>query len=136
MELRHPGKKSWYFTNNKINVLYQGEEYTATTMDYKPPSTTDGIFSGGSLEITVEEAIIGKEERNWLLKWFDEAKNTAEMVCVAFINDGTLTPIGQYHHQYGSISCDGEKIVWNFGENAKFSMQVNPWSFMPDALIG
>jgi hypothetical protein len=132
IELRQSGRESWYFTNNQENVLYGGKEYVAATMDYKPPSTKDGVFSGGSLEITIEESA----GEDWLLKWVDLADHTAEMICVAFINDGTVTPIGQYQHQYGSLSCDGEKIVWNFGENANFNMQVNPWTFSPDALTG
>jgi len=131
IELKQPEHESLYFTNNKVNVIYGGKEYIAVTMDYKPPSTKDGIFSGGSLEISIEESA----GEDWLLKWFDTANNTAEMICVAIINDGNVTPIGQYQHQYGSISCDGEKIVWNFGENAKLNMQVNPWSFTPDALL-
>ena len=135
IELKYPERESWYFTNNMENINYQDNEYIATTMEYRQPTSKDGILSGGSLEITIDETNVISSVRTEILKWFDTVDGEAELNCIAFINEGYITEIGQFKNQLGTVTVDGEKIVWNFGEVEKFQMQLNPVEFTPDALL-
>ena len=135
IELKYPDRESWYFTNSMTNINYQGKEYIATTMEYKQPQTKDGVLSGGSLEITVDETKVISNVRSEILKWFDTVDDKAELICKAFIDENGITEIGQFRNQFGTVTVDGEKIVWSFGEVEKFQMQINPVEFTPDALL-
>jgi hypothetical protein len=92
------------------------------------------MFTGGTLEITVEEHDENDQE---LLKWFDTADDKAELIVQALINEnGIVTKVSQLKHQFGTASWDGQKITWNLGEDDRMNMQVNPWNFDSDALTG
>lgn len=138
VELKQPGQMSYYFTNNDANITYGGHTYIATTMSYKPPGTKDGLHAGGSLEITIHETIIDAQRvEQELLKWFDLADYRASLEVIAIVNEGGLiSEIGNFKHQFGTVSWDGEKITWNLGENDRLQMQINPWVFDNEALLG
>ena len=136
IELRHPEKSPWYFTNAKDNITYLGVEFLAVPMGYTPPSSNDGIFSGGTLEISIDVEKGEVSNRQLLLAWFDTADDRIYLRVRVLINkDGTISEIGLLRHQYGTVTWDGEKIIWNLGEDPRLQMQVNPVIFEPDTLI-
>jgi hypothetical protein len=108
-------------------------------MSYKPPSANNGIPSGGSFEIDLDRQQISKSGQYYeeLLAWFDMADDKAELIVNAVMNDkGEITELGWLKHRFGTLNWDGKKIVWNLGADNRLQMQVNPWSFDPDALLG
>ena len=140
IELRSPSSLSWYFTNNNKDLLWESNFYTATAMQYTPPGSRDGIYYGGSLEITANEnssTQIGHDSDDQeLLKWFDTANDKVELIVQAFINEqGEITKLGQLVHRYGTVAWDGTKVTWQLGEDDRLQMLINPYLFDSDALI-
>ena len=133
VELRRPGMPSWHFTNCSEDVAHGGNLYRAVPMGYKPPSSKDGLHSGGSLEIAIDIQGSDGEE---LLRWFDLADWRAELIATAVVSDnGAISELGELAHRAGGVSWDGEKIVWSFGSEDRIQMQVNPWAFDADSLL-
>jgi hypothetical protein len=139
IELSFPLHKSWYFTNDNIDITWKGRTYTAVPMSYKPPSSNNGIPSGGSFEIDLDQQQLSKDGQYYdeLLAWFDEADDKAELTVNAIMNDkGEITELGWLKHRFGSLNWDGKKIVWNPGTDNRLQMQVNPWNADTDFLLG
>ena len=133
IELKAPEKITWYFTSNADDVYWNDNWYKAVPMSYKFPSSIDGIPQGGRLEIDIDQQHGNYE----LLKWFDELDYRAELSVTALINEqGGIDHINQLTQSNGSVSWDGEKIVWQLGSDDRMNMQVNPWIFDFDALTG
>jgi hypothetical protein len=133
VELKHPEKVSWYFTDNKEDLRWNGKIYRSVTMSYKFPSSKDGIPAGGSLEIDID---IQKEDGYELLKWFDESDDKTSIEIVGLINNGEITPISQLAQRFGSVTWDGKKMTWNLGQEDRLQMQINPWVADTDFLLG
>jgi hypothetical protein len=134
IELKHPEKVSWFFTNDKKDIKWNGKIYKSVPMNYKFPSSKEGIPAGGSLEIDID---IQKEDGYELLRWFDESDDKTSIEAVGLINEqGEITPISQLAQRFGSVTWDGEKITWNLGQEDRLQMQINPWVFDSDALTG
>ena len=135
-ELRSSWKPSWYFTNDIKDIQWENKLFRSVPMDYKSPRSRDGVPLGGTLEIDIDQQQdvggLGYE----LLKWFDEADDAAEIEVIAIINNGEIKKIGQLTQRHGTVNWDGEKIVWNMGEEDRLQMQVNPINFDADALSG
>jgi hypothetical protein len=133
IELKHPEKISWYFTNNKTEISYKGEIFKPVPVQYKFPNSRDGIPSGGLLEIDIDLQTDGYE----ILKWFDEADHRTYMRVVGLINEGnSITEASQLIQKHGRVTWDGNKIVWTLGVDDRMNMQINAWVFDTDALTG
>jgi hypothetical protein len=133
VELKNPSWGSRYFTNHREDIQWGDHVYEAIPMSYKPPSSSGGIPSGGSLELSIGEGD--------LLYWLDRADEATEVIVSAIMTerDGEvfeITLIGQNVHKFGSLAWDGEKITWNLGEDDRLEMQINPWVLDSDALTG
>jgi hypothetical protein len=134
VKLKQAEKMPWHFTSNSFDILWDGVLYKSVPMNYKFPSSRDGVPLGGALEISID---IQDEEGNELLKWFDEATDKAEIEIAGLINEtGEITIISQLAQKHGTANWDGQKITWNLGEDARMNMQVNPWTFDSNALAG
>jgi hypothetical protein len=147
IELSHPPTEDtpeyarWRFINNNEDITWKGETYKAVPMSYKPPSSNDGIPSGGSLEIDIDQQqALGSEGAKYnyeLLKFFDEADDKTELSVNAVMNkEGDVTELGWLKHRFGTVNWDGQKIAWNPGTDNRLQMQANPWQFDLDALMG
>jgi len=133
LELKCPEKKTWYFTSNDRDVNYGNQLYTAVPMNYKFPTSKNGVPQGGVLEIDISVQDEGEE----LLKWFDELDHRASIDVVGLINEqGNIEPISQITQSHGNVSWDGEKITWSLGADDRLNMQVNPWVADNDFLMG
>ncbi|MCL2381868.1 MAG: hypothetical protein FWC64_09810 [Treponema sp.] len=137
MELRHPDRDSWFFTNDNSNVEWEGRTYRATAMQWRFPESRDGVPQGGTLEITVDE--IAWEASGYgaeLLRWFDMADDRAEIVVKAIINEqGEVIPLDGIVQRHGAAAWDGKKITWNPDPDDRFIMHVNPWTLDQEALL-
>ncbi|MDR0402949.1 MAG: hypothetical protein LBH35_05095 [Treponema sp.] len=128
IEIRFPGFESLYFTNNQTDVTFENAVYKAASMTYTPPSTQDGIRTGGSLEIESDP------DDSALLNFLDNSDERIELIVKAVIFDEQETEerkikkIAQLRHRYGTVSWDGERVVWNLGEDDRLQMVINPWS--------
>jgi hypothetical protein len=136
IEVKFPGFESLYFTNNHTDVIFENTVYKATPMSYTPPSTQDGIQSGGSLEIDIESSY-QEDEGGSILNFLDNADERIELVIKAVILEGQhIKKIAQLTHKYGSASWDGERIVWNLGGDDRLQMVINPWALDSVSLTG
>jgi len=133
IELKHTEKISWYFTNNKKDIEWNGKIYKSVPMSYKFPSSKDGLPTGGTLEIDID---IQKEDGYELLRWFDESDFNTTIEVVGLINNGEITGISQLTQKFGSVTWDGKKITWNLGQEDRLQMQINPWVADTDFLTG
>jgi hypothetical protein len=132
VELRK-GESKWRFTGNDKDVTFEGKLYRAVPMHYSQPTSNDGILSGGSLEIDFDI----NDGVNEFMRWFDEADDKAEIEITAVINEqGEIRKISRITRRHGTISFNGQKIVWNFGEESRMNMQINCYIFDTDALTG
>jgi hypothetical protein len=136
VELRSPGKPSWYFTNDIKDIQWGNKLFLSVPMNYKHPRSRDGVPLGGTLEIDIDQQQNVNGLGYELLKWFDEADDKAEIEVIAAINNGEIKKIGQLTQRHGTVNWDGEKITWNMGEEDRLQMQVNPINFDADALSG
>ena len=130
VELKHPVNPGiWCFTNNLDDIVWDDKLYKAVPMSYRFPGSRDGVPTGGTLEIDIEQhQTLGSGEGYELLRWFDLADDNAAIEIVAIINDdGNITKVGQFHQKHGTVNWDGEKITWALGGDDRMEMQINPW---------
>jgi hypothetical protein len=137
IEIKSLDLGSLYVTNNHTDVVFENTLYKAVAMAYTPPSTHDGIQSGGSLEIDT-----GSDEYSNLINFLDDTGEHIELIVRAVIFDEQDTSekrikkIAQLTHKYGSVSWDGERVVWNLGEDDRLQMVINPWALDSISLTG
>ena len=138
LELSHPDRMEFYFTNNASDLIWNGKTYKSAPMAYSPPSSRDGVPLGGSLEIDIDrQQLTSGGEYYELLKWFDLADEEAEMKIAALIDkDGGIIEAGNWRHRHGAVNWDGKKIIWNTGEEPKLNMQANSALLEEDCLTG
>jgi len=137
IQLKKPDSDPWHFTSDNQDIEYGGNLYRAGGMSYKFPSSVNGIPQGGSLEIDLDqqrEHSGGFVEE--LLRWFDEADDKAELEVIGIIKGNEVREISQLTQKHGTVSWDGEKIVWNFSQDDRMNMQINAWVFDNDSLTG
>jgi hypothetical protein len=128
IEIKSEVLGSLYFTNNQTDTVFENTLYKAAAMAYNPPSTRDGIQSGGSLEIDIESGHSDTQSSN-LINYLDSADERIELIVKAVILEGQqIKRIAQLTHKYGSASWDGERAVWNLGEDDRLQMVINPWA--------
>jgi len=133
IELKHPENHTWYFTSNKDDIEYHGNIFKSVPMQYKFPSSRDGIPQGGTLEIDLDQQSDDQE----LLEWFNDVDDNAYVNVAALINEqGEISPLSQITQRNGSVTCDGSKISWALGTDDRMNMQVNPYIFDNEALMG
>jgi len=136
MELRHPDRQTWRFTNDNRDVTWGGDRYRATAMKWSFPETSGGVPQGGTLEITVNES--APSENGYgaeLLRWFDMADDRAEIAVRAVINDGRVTELERMTQRHGTASWNGRQITWNPAPDDRFLMHLNPWVLDSEALL-
>jgi len=131
MELRHPDRMTWLFTNDNRNIEWQGRLYKATAMRWEAPESNGGVPQGGSLEITVDESSEDAE----LLRWFDMADDRAEIAVRAIINEDQVTELETVVQRHGTVSWNGRQITWEPSPDDRFGMHLNPWALDQEALF-
>jgi hypothetical protein len=133
VQLHHAGnsiQEDWFLTNSSVNITFEGVEYQSETMEYTPPQTRDGVQQGGQLQIAVTD--------NNLINWLDALDSEVEITVNAVIVEAGEEPLpmGKLRHKYGSVSWDGEKIIWQLSQDDRLHMQINPWKFDAPLLLG
>jgi len=134
IQLKHPESDIvWYFTSNNVDISFNNILYTSVPMSYKLPSSRDGVVQGGTLEIDIDQ-----QQGNYeLLKWFDEIDDKATIDVIGLINEqGDIAPLSYVSQSHGSLTWDNEKITWSLSADDRMNMQVNPWVFDINMLMG
>lgn len=102
------------FINDTRDRVYDGKTYTASAFTYQQEPPAHGMTGGGTLEIAVKDnAVIDMVESSTLV-FLD--------VIGALLEDGTVSPIRIFRHQYGSVVCDGRKAVFTFEKDDRLRM--------------
>jgi hypothetical protein len=122
IRLYHPNYGALYFVNNNEDITYDGHTYKASAFKYTKPKTLGGVLQNGSLEITAIE--------NEAIDIIDSSDELFTVTAVGVINDGSVTPIKAFKHQYGSATTDDQmKITITFTNDDRLNMVFPPYVF-------
>ena len=126
IKMYHPDYGALYFVNNNQDVIYNGNTYHASGFKYTRPKTIGGVLKNGSLEITA----IGNNV-------VDIIENSDELFTVTAVGvieqNGDVTPIKSFKHQYGTVTTDeAMKVVITFTNDDRLGMAFPPYVFDSD----
>ena len=125
IRMYHPNYGALYFVNNNEDIVYNGNTYHASSFKYTKPKTIGGVLQNGSLEITAID--------NEAIDIIDSSDELFEVRAVGVINDGNVTPIKTFKHQYGSATTDEQmKITITFTNDDRLGMVFPPYVFDAD----
>lgn len=126
IKMYHPDYGSLYFVNNNENVEYDSQTFLASTFNYTPPQTIGGVLKNGQLEITAID--------NQVIDIIDNSDELFEITAIGVLNDdGTVTAMKLYKHQYGSATVTEDmRIVIAFTNDDRLSMTFPPYIFDSD----
>ena len=122
IRMYHPSYGAMYFVNNTDDIEYNGHTYKASAFKYTRPKTIGGVLKNGSLEITAID--------NEAIDIIELSDELFTVDAVGVINDGTVTPIKSFHHQYGNATTDETmKITITFTNDDRLGMVFPPYVF-------
>lgn len=126
IKMYHPTFGALYFVNNNENVTYNGITYNASTFKYIRPQTIGGVLKNGVLEITAIQ--------NEVIDIIEKSDELFEITAVGVLNNnGDITPIKTFKHQYGTAVTDEQmKVVISFTNDDRLEMQFPPYVFDAD----
>lgn len=126
IKMYHPDFGALYFVNNNENVTYNGVTYQASTFNYTPPQTIGGVLKNGELEITAID--------NSVINIIDNSDELFEITAIGVLNDdGTITAIKMFRHQYGSATVTEDmRVVIAFTNDDRLNMTFPPYIFDSD----
>lgn len=126
IQMYHPDFGSLYFVNNNENISYNSHTFLASTFKYTPPQTIGGVLKSGQLEITAID--------NSVIDIIDQSDELFEITAVGVLNDdGTITAIKMYKHQYGSATITEDmRIVIAFTNDDRLELAFPPYIFDSD----
>ena len=104
IKLYHPDYGALYYVNNNEDVIYNDVTFLSSSFKYTPPQVAGGVLRNGTLEITAID--------NEVIDIIDKSDELFEVTVIGALNDdGTITPMKLYKHQYGSVSTTEEMKV-------------------------
>jgi hypothetical protein len=126
IKMEHPDATPLYFVNNTDDVIYNGVTYKASGFKYTAPQTIGGVLKNGTLEITAID--------NEVIELIDQSDELFKITAVGVLNnDGTITAIKLYKHQYGSASITEDmRINISFTNDDRLEMNFPPYVFDSD----
>ena len=126
IKMYHPDYGSLYFVNNNEDVLYDSQTFTASTFNYTPPQTIGGVLKNGQLEITAID--------NNVIDIIDNSDELFEITVIGVLNNnGTVTAMQIYQHQYGTATTTEDmRVVISFTNDDRLSMKFPPYIFDSD----
>ena len=126
IKMYHPNYGALYFVNNNEDVTYNGNTFLASAFKYTPPQTVGGVLRNGTLEITAID--------NNVIDIIDKSDELFQITAIGVLNDdGTVTAMKMYKHQYGSATTNEEmKVVISFTNDDRLEMVFPPYVFDSD----
>lgn len=126
IKMYHPDYGALYFVNNNEDVTYNENTFLASTFKYTPPQTVGGVLRNGTLEITAID--------NNVIDIIDKSDELFQITAIGVLNDdGTVTAMKMYKHQYGSATTNEEmKVVISFTNDDRLEMVFPPYVFDSD----
>lgn len=123
VKFSHPRAGDIFLVNNNESVEYNGNVYKVSSFDYAPPGS-----NGDGATLSICDADSG------LLVWAENADSKMSItVDGIMLADGTITPIHNYKHFYGSIAYgDDGKIEFTLGHDDRLEMTFNPYVYDTD----
>lgn len=126
IKMEHPQAGALYFVNNNEDITYEGVTYSASAFKYTRPQVMGGVLKSGALEITAID--------NQVIEIVENSDELLEVTAIGVLNkNGTITPIKQYRHKYGSASVDEKmKVTISFTNDDRLEMTFPPYVFDAD----
>jgi len=100
--------------NNNSDISYGGNTYTASSFEYTPAPSVSGFDGGGSLSITVVD--------NQVIDIVETYRRVKLTVVGVLVQGGTIYPVSNYVHLWGSVSWNRGKATFNFEKDDRLSM--------------
>ena len=115
-----------YLVNNTEDVEYDGHVYKAGNFTYSRPKNSGGVLTGGELSVTaIGNSLIEFVQLGDFLMTVDVTGILAE--------NGEVSPIGCWHHQYGTVTItNGMQITCSFSNDDRLEMNFPPYMFDQD----
>lgn len=125
LKFSHEKLKTIYLVNNNEDVIFQGNTFLASDFEYTPPDVNG---SGGTLSISSEP------NENTLFEFIENADYKYRLDIVGALNlDGTVTPLKQYVHFFGTVTIDAKgKITLQLAGDDRLDMTFTPYKFDTD----
>ena len=123
LEFSGPTYKTLYFAGTNENIEYNGKTYESASFEYTPP---DSQGKGATLRISA----LGND----LIQFVEYSDENYRLDVVGVIaENGTIQPLRQNKHFYGSVSYD-EKMELNFSlaTDDRLEMTFPPYKFDTD----
>lgn len=126
IKLYHPDYGALYYVNNNEDVVFNGNTYHASSFKYTRPHTIGGVLKNGTLEITAID--------NLVIDIIDQSDELFELTAVGVLEqNGDVTPISYFKHQYGSASIDESmNVSITFTNDDRLDMSFPPYVFDAD----
>lgn len=123
IKMYHPNYGSLYFVNNNENISYNGNTYHASAFSYTKPKTIGGVLKNGSLKITAID--------NNVIDIIEHSDELFTITATGIIDEnGSITPIKSFKHQYGSVNIDESmNISITFTNDDRLEMVFPPYVF-------
>lgn len=117
----------YYFTNNNENIIFEGQEYLASSFEYTPP---DNMGGGASLRIAMADGI---RNAGVSLVEIIESANTSDSsieVVGVLAQNGQVERVKNYKNFIGNVSYDEKmEAVFSLREDDRLSMTFPPYKF-------
>lgn len=111
--------ESVYFVNDVQDREYEAVTYKAATFEYFPGKDEAGFGGGGSLNIAVTEL---DTELNKIIDLIETYRVICLDVVGCLLEDGTISEIKSFSHDYGSVEWDGKTAQFRFDRDDRLDM--------------
>lgn len=130
IKLFHPDYGALYYINDVDDLEYNGNLYKASSFKYTKPQTIGGVLKNGSLEITAID--------NNVIDIIEVSNELFTVSVIGAIDDnGAVTPMKFYKHQYCTVNTDEQmKIKITFTNDDRPDMVFPPDVFDNNNNIG
>lgn len=124
IKFSHPTLESVLLVNNNENIVFNGEEFKASTFDYSPPSP-DG--TGATLNIS---SLPGEND---LFEFIENSDDKYILEVVGLIVDGEIQQIKTYRHFHGVATMEQNgQISFSLEGDDRLQMTFPPYVYDTD----
>lgn len=125
IKIEHETVGTLRFTNDNVDIEFNGETYNASTFDYNPPNL-DG--TGATLNINSNPG------DNTLFEFIENADQNYKITVIGvMVENGEVQPISNYTHFHGVASVNEKgAIEFNLDDDDRLDMTFPPYVFDTD----
>lgn len=112
------GTTNLRFINDADDYVYDDDTYAASTFGYAPNADDSGLSGGGSLQIAAADANAVES----IIALIESSTAVQLIVTGVLLDDGTVSVIKMFQHDYGTVRWDGRTASFTFEADDRLSM--------------